>query len=79
MSMVDEELNVMKTIYLVQAEIEQRDYMVDKPKTFKDLRIVMAVSQEMADMKYREFWDKKNDPYNVSYFVYIESIKEAID
>jgi hypothetical protein len=77
--MVDEELNVMKTIYLVEAEIEQRDYMVDKPKTFKDLRIVLAVSQEMADMKYREFWDKNNDPYGVSYFVFIESIKEAID
>ena len=69
----------MKTIYLVEAEIEQRDYMVDKPKTFKDLRIVMAVSQEMAGMKYREFWDKKNDPYCVSYFVFIESINEAID
>lgn len=69
----------MKTIYLVQAEIEQRDYMVDKPKTFKDLRIVMAVSQEMADMKYREFWEKKNEPYDVSYFVFIESINEAID
>ena len=69
----------MKTIYLVEAEIEQRDYMVDEPKTFKDLRIVLAVSQEMADMKYREFWDKKNDPYNVSYFVFIESINEAID
>jgi hypothetical protein len=53
--------------------------MVDKPKTFKDLRIVMAVSQEMAGMKYREFWDKKNDPYCVSYFVFIESINEAID
>jgi hypothetical protein len=53
--------------------------MVDEPKTFKDLRIVLAVSQEMADMKYREFWDKKNDPYNVSYFVFIESINEAID
>jgi hypothetical protein len=69
----------MKTIYLVQAEIEQRDYMVDKPKTFKDLRIVMAVSQEMADMKYREFWEKKNEPYDVSYFVFIERINEAID
>ena len=69
----------MKTIYLVQAEIEQRDYMVDKPKTFKDLRIVLAVSKAMADMKYREFWDKKNDSYCVSYGVYIESIKEAID
>ena len=69
----------MKTIYLVQAEIEQRDYMVDKPKTFKDLRIVMAVSEFMADMKYREFWDEKNDPYSVSYLVCSISIKEAID
>ena len=69
----------MKTIYLVEAEIERRDYMVDKPKTFKDLRIVMAVSEVMADMKYREFWDEKNDPYCVSYHVYIESIEAAID
>ena len=69
----------MKTIYLVEAEIEQRDYMVDQPKTFKDLRIVMAVSEVMADMKYREFWDEKNDPYCVSYHVYIESIEAAID
>jgi len=64
----------MKTMYLVVAEIEQRDYMVDKPKTFKDLRAVLAASQEMAAMKYREFWDKKNVPYNVSYFVFIDSI-----
>jgi len=69
----------MKTIYLVEAEIEQRDYMVDKPKTIKDLRIVLAVSKAMADMKYREFWDNKNEPYDVSYLVCSISIKEAID
>lgn len=69
----------MKTIYLVQAEIEQRGYMVDEPKTFKDFRIVLADSEAMADMKYHEFWYKKNESYCVSYLVCSISIKEAID
>lgn len=66
-------------IFLVRANVSRRRYMEDKDKTFDDIRLVKAASEDVAVEKYYKYWEDKNSAYDVSYYVRIEDISGMIE
>lgn len=65
-------------MFLVSANITVRRYMQDNHENIADMRIVMAPTKTEAREKYEAYWEKQNEAYDVSFWVDISAVNEAI-
>jgi hypothetical protein len=54
--------------YIVKGSVYVTPYMGDT-YTVEDIRIVIAVDEEDARLKYEDYWSDKNDEYSMYYRV----------
>lgn len=54
--------------YIVKGHVQVTPYM-GNPYVIEDIRIVMAVDEEDARLKYEDYWGDKTDEYSVYYRV----------
>ena len=64
--------------FLVKATIHISQYMGNDTKE-QDIRLVKAVDENEARIKYETYWTNKTDEYNVYYSVGYIEVMETIE
>jgi hypothetical protein len=66
-------------LFLIKGIVESRQYMADKDEREEDLRLVRADGPGEAEEKYKDYWERKNSPYSISYYAKVVSVTGVIE
>ena len=65
--------------YLVRGEVHIKKYMTDQREESVETRLVIADDETEAEKKFTAYFEKKDDPYYKSYYVYNVEVLDTIE
>lgn len=66
-------------LFLVKGNVHFSEYMNERDKTLKEIRLVNADNKEQAEEKFKKFFNDKTEEYSVYYSCYDAEATEVID